>query len=356
MICPEPILGDILTLLRDEIAPIANQIDRDPEAMRKALAVLTQRDLMALRRPKEFGGPALSESDFRLFQEECARCSGAFAFLQTQHQSAVTMMAKWGSDSLKAEILPQMGNGERLVGIGFSQLRREGEPIMTATPTCDGIVLQGHVPWVTGWSFYSEFLVGAQLPDGRALFTLLPLATTEKERGKIRVSQPMELAAMQGAQTVVVEIEDWIISDDEVAFLKRPGWIRENDMINLTLQAVFALGCARAGLDVLLAAAEKKPNPVLIRAWEELTEELDACRAMVMDQSIAGDKKLEARAWGIDLAVRCAHAGVAASSGAANSLHHSAQRVYREALVFTVSAQTTPIMEATLKRLSLVRI
>ena len=36
---------------------------------------------------------------------------------------------------------------------------------------------------------------------------------------------------------------------------------------------------------------------------------------------------------------------------AANSIHHPAQRVYREALVYTVSAQTTAIMEATLKRI-----
>jgi len=68
-------------------------------------------------------------------------------------------------------------------------------------------------------------------------------------------------------------------------------------------------------------------------------------------EDIVTDERLAVRAWAIDLAVRCAHAAVTASSGAANSLSHPAQRIYREALVYTVSAQTTPIMEATLKRL-----
>jgi alkylation response protein AidB-like acyl-CoA dehydrogenase len=78
---------------------------------------------------------------------------------------------------------------------------------------------------------------------------------------------------------------------------------------------------------------------------------------MVEAQAVSGEEatteeKLQIRAWAIDLAVRCAHAGVAAHSGAANALSHPAQRVYREALVFTVSAQTTDIMRATLDRIA----
>lgn len=63
-------------------------------------------------------------------------------------------------------------------------------------------------------------------------------------------------------------------------------------------------------------------------------------------------ERLKVRAWAIDFAVRCAHAAITSSSGAANSIHHPAQRIYREALVYTVSAQTPAVMEATLQRLN----
>jgi alkylation response protein AidB-like acyl-CoA dehydrogenase len=63
------------------------------------------------------------------------------------------------------------------------------------------------------------------------------------------------------------------------------------------------------------------------------------------------EERLQLRAWAINLAVRCANAAVTVSSGAANYKNHAAQRVYREALVFTVSGQTTAVMEATLARL-----
>ena len=60
---------------------------------------------------------------------------------------------------------------------------------------------------------------------------------------------------------------------------------------------------------------------------------------------------LQLRAQAIDLAVRCAHAAVIVSRGAANGLDHPAQRIYRESLAFSVFGQTTPVMEASLAQL-----
>src|SRR5579885_1869979 len=167
---PQSALQIAVDYLQKEVAPKANEIDRDPAALRKALNGLCERDLMALKRPAEYGGPAVKEDEFRRFQEECARASGSLAFLQTQHQSAVGMIVRSQNDALRDTYLPRMGNGERLVGIGFSQLRRGGPPIMRAEEAMGGYILNGNVPWVTGWDYYPEFLMGATLPDGQALF------------------------------------------------------------------------------------------------------------------------------------------------------------------------------------------
>ncbi|HZH98235.1 MAG TPA: acyl-CoA dehydrogenase family protein [Fimbriimonadaceae bacterium] len=345
-------LGRAEEFLRSEIGPRANDIDSDPEELRGALRGLCDRSLMALRRPDEYGGPALGEAEFRQFQESVARYSGSLAFLQTQHQSAGSMIARSENSDLKSAYLPRMANGERLVGIGFSQLRRAGSPVMRADRTHGGYVLQGTVPWITGWTFYPEFLIGATLPGGEAVFGIVPF--TEQEG--IRLSPPMKLAAMESALTVSGEFDGWLLRDELVAFVKPARWIKNNDMINITLQGHFALGCARAGLDILERAAESKPFPFIRDAYAALDVELNLCReATASAQPSAGEEstqeRLAIRAWAIDLAVRCAHAAVAGSSGAANSLRHPAQRVYREALVYTVSAQTPEIMEATLQRL-----
>jgi hypothetical protein len=104
------------SFLREEVSPRAQEIDRDPEALSWALRGLCERDLMALKRPAQYGGPAVDEEIFRRFQESCARYSGALAFLQTQHQSAVSMISRSADGELKDEYLPKMGNGERFKG------------------------------------------------------------------------------------------------------------------------------------------------------------------------------------------------------------------------------------------------
>jgi alkylation response protein AidB-like acyl-CoA dehydrogenase len=341
--------------LRQEVGPKAQQIDRDTEVLRWALGGLCDRGLMALKRPVQYGGPAIPEEAFRHFQETCARYSGTLSFLQTQHQSAVSMLARSENEALKQEYLPKMAHGEKLVGIGFSQLRRGGPPLMRAEPRDDGsYLLNGHVPWVTGFDFYPEFLIGATLPDGRALFAVLPLKSAGSQ---IDVSEPMTLAAMEPANTVTVDVTAYPVEASQVVFIKEAGWIRNNDQINIALQGHFALGCAQAGLDILRSAADKKKLAFLDQTHHALASELAACREETKRAQGASapeeatEDRLKVRAWAIDLAVRCAHTAVAASSGAANSIEHPAQRVYREALVYTVSAQTTEIMEATVARL-----
>ncbi|MBN8690551.1 MAG: acyl-CoA/acyl-ACP dehydrogenase [Armatimonadetes bacterium] len=339
-----------LTLLRDQIAPRAEEIDADPAVLAWALKLLGDNELMALRRPHAFGGPEMSEADFRSFQEEVARASGTLAFLQTQHQSAVSLVSKGHNQAIKEEYLPKMHNGERLVGIGFSQLRRPGPPILRAQPTDGGYHLIGEVPWVTGLGYFPEFLVGAQLDSGESVFGLLPFEEAEG----ICIGPVMELAAMQSANSVAIEL-DCFLPGERVIDIKPANWIFRNDMINITLQGFFAVGCARAGIDQVRLAEGKRKNLAGKGFADALEAELMECRsrlstAQTMSEETT-EEKLSLRAWAIDLAVRCAHAGIVAVGGSANSLRHPAQRIYREALVFSVSAQTGPIQEATLQRL-----
>jgi alkylation response protein AidB-like acyl-CoA dehydrogenase len=348
------VLEQALAFLREEVAPRAQDIDQDVEVLRDVLREMCRRGLMALKCPAEYGGPSIDEPGFRRFQEESARSSGSFAFLQTQHQSAVAMLAGSSNDRLKDAYLPLMADGRKLVGIGFSQLRRPGPPMMRAEKYEAGYVLDGEVPWVTGWSFFPEFLAGATLPDGQAMFAVVPLPVEPLEG--VTVSEPMKLAAMETAQTVSVKFSRFFVGDEALAFIRPTGWIRNSDMINIALQGHFAIGLVEAAIDVLRLNATKKPAAFLSETVDRFELELRALRDATAEAQKSADEettdeRLSVRAWAIDLAARASHASVAASSGAANSIRHPAQRIYREAIVYTVSAQTAAIMEATLRRL-----
>lgn len=342
-----------LDFLQRTVAPKASEIDRDSNALASVLDEMGDLGLMALAASEPFEGLGIEPGEFRQFQEQSARASGTFAFLQTQHQSAVRLLTKGENEALNAEYIPLMAKGKKRLGIGFSQLRRPGEPLLKADFQTGGeLILNGHVPWATGFDFYHEILVGAALPSGESVFAVVPF----KSESGLQVSAPMQLAAMQAANTVTIEFNNFLVPAEKIAFKKPGGWILKSDDLNVALQGQFAVGCALAGLDSMKEAAQKKKVPSLETTIRQLEAELTECRAeltiaLEKNLELSSDNRLRLRGWIIDLAFRCAQGAIIANSGGANYAHSKAQRVYREALVFAVSAQTVPIMEASLLRL-----
>jgi len=350
----QPLLENAETLLQMKIAPNAAEIDTNPDALRSALQELANSSLLALRVPQLWGGADVDQETFHCFQELVARYSGALAFLQAQHQSAGSLLAHSNNEALKKAYLPLMGTGRALVGISFAHLRRERPPVK-AIAVPEGYQINGQAPWVTGFGFFQTFIVAAVLPDGQTVYGMVPFQTTLQERGgEIICSKSMTLAAMTSTQTVTVEFQDWVLPHLDVVRLDAANSVQHSDRVNVLHHSFFTLGCARAGLDILERVYQQKHLSFIDSAYQSLTQELAECRQAIFSapkQDNHFEENLQLRAWSIELAVRCAHAAIAASGGAANISQSPAQRIYRDALVYTVSGQTTAVMEATLKRL-----
>ena len=199
--------------LQEIVAPQAALIDLKPEELKKAIQGMGDRSLLALRVPKSWGGAELSALDYSHFQIIIGRYSGALTFLQTQHQSAANLIANSNNQSLKEEYLPLMAEGKVLVGVGFSQLRRDGEPLMKAIPVAGGYDLEGEVPWITGFGFFQDFIVGATLPSGEELYGIVPFRdTTQESGGNISFSDILQLNAMGSANTVKGRLKGWFFA------------------------------------------------------------------------------------------------------------------------------------------------
>lgn len=358
MNCQQTLLGVVESYLRDAVAPNATILDRDPDALKTALQGLGSRHLLGLKLPEPWGkvDPEMAWE----IQEAIARYSGALAFLQTQHQSAGSAISRSQNQALKAEYLPHLATGNRLLGIGFSHLRRQGHPLVKALPIKGGFLLSGTVPWVTGFGLFSEVVLGAELPDGMAVYGIIPLVNCQENGGKITWNAPMSLAAMQSTQTVSGVLEEWFLPEERVLFMQPAGWIHQSDRKTVLNNSALILGCARAGLDIIEAIAQKKPLPFISAAFDSLNHELNTCRQQIQQLMFRQSREeldswysqaLPLRVQAIDLAYRTAQAAITVSSGASNLGESQAGRVYREALVFGVSGQTSAVMEATLAQL-----
>ena len=348
----QDILNSTETYLKNCVAPHAEIIDSDSEALKIALVGLEERSLLALRVPENWGGVDIDAATFYEYQELTARYSGALCFLQTQHHSATSMLANSDNEMLKRRYLRAIALRELRLGIGFSHLRRSGNPSVTAIPSEDGYLLSGKVPWVTGFGLFQKFIIAAVLPDDRAVFGLVPFVNSESESGKITFGEIMQLIAMNSTNTVTATLTNWLLDEAQIISIKPAGWISENDRQKILYFVPATFGCIQAGLDIIKAVAQVKNSSAIANAFQTLEHKFDRLKEnFPQSKSSSKAEQLALRAKSIDLAVRCGHAAVAVSGGAANSKMHPAGRVYREALVYTVSGQTQDVMAATLDRI-----
>ncbi|MEO0867412.1 MAG: acyl-CoA dehydrogenase family protein [Cyanobacteria bacterium J06642_11] len=336
---PLVLLSQVLT---DHIAPQATAIDQDPKVLQTAFQRLGQHNFLGLKAPKTWGGRGWSAAERYRFVEQVTRHSGALAFLHAQHERCIHELVTSDNTDLQTQYLTAAINGTVGLGVGFSHLRRPQQPI-TATEQSGGYVFNGTVPWITGFGIFDHWMLAAQLPDGRAAVVLAPFQAIDNA---ITFSAPMGLAALESTQTVTATLNNWYASPELVLDIKPAGWIQECDRTYPLTHNFFALGCAQAGLDIL------QKSPTGANAYNQLQREVDQCRTDTYDTlETPSPERIRLRAWAIELAVRCAHAAVIVSRGAANLAHHPAQRVYREALAFSVSGQSTPVMDASLEHI-----
>jgi hypothetical protein len=94
---------------------------------------------------------------------------------------------------------------------------------------------------------------------------------------RIHLSAPMELSAMNSTNTVNAKINGWLLEGDRVVTIKPAGSIQQQDKKNVLDRGFFALGCAKAGLDILETAYQRKKLSFLKRAFDILNLEWNCC-------------------------------------------------------------------------------
>ncbi len=352
------ILATLKAYLNQKIRYSPEVLDIDPEALKLVLKELGELKLLALQASSPWSKKKVSQESFFNFQEELARYSGALVFLQLQHQSAVKIIAQEDNQCFQKDYLCQMEEGKLLVGVAISQLRRSREKTLNAVPVTGGYKISGQVPWITGFKIFQKFIVGAKLSDGRVIFGLVPFVNHEPDShgGSLSISNPLKLVAMSSTNSVSASFDNWFLPDSSVITIKHKEWVQERDEKNLLNFSPIILGCAKASLDIIEFQAKIKNNSFISDSLESLSQEFVQCRTSILqakhELDLSYQDNLNLRTWAIELMMKCTRAAMIVSGGQGCQITHDAQRVCREALIYTVSGQTVAILESSLTRLS----
>lgn len=340
------------------LAPRAAEVDALRTLPRSHLDALADAGLYGLHGPREAGGlEASAELSWQVTERLVAACA-ATAFTWLQHHSPLRLVAGAGTARTR-RLLPQLCAGTVRAGVAFSYLRRAGPPAVVASPTTAGWRLDGHAPWVTGLGggtpgtseaadgpLVDVLAVGAVLEDDRALFALVDAGAPGL------TPEPLDLSVLAATRTVALRLEDVRVTTDDLLLVEPLVRWRRRDARGAAAPKPVASATVRAAVDLLRADDRPEATAAAAALTEELTAVRSAARSAA-DQADGGadlDGLHAARAWLTELAVRAAHAAVAARGGRAMAASDPAGRLVREAAFWTIQAQTTNGRSAALRR------
>ena len=365
----EKVLTRARNVCTHTLQPNAQRADMAKGPLTENFAALAEAGLLGLAIPSRYGGLDTSALTQRRFTEILAASCGVTTFIQAQHHGASRMIAASTNEVLKSTILPLLASGFRMCAISFAHLRRPGPPVVRANPVKGGIELNGTAPWVTGWGLMDQIVFGATMPDGTFVYIWTPVDRSayaplfspavlmKGAGGLMAASSPIPLCTMNASATVELTLADWFVPEAHILNHSDRDTMQRNDMVGVLSATAMPLGCAAASCKIVRETAQRRGLSPIERAANSLEAELEDLRSTV-DEAAGRTAEpdffttaVAVRAWCIEFALRAAHAAITAVSGSANALSHPAQRLIREAMFYTVQAQTQEVMDATLARL-----
>jgi short/branched chain acyl-CoA dehydrogenase len=107
---------------RAEIAPVAEELDREHRFPYEIVARLGELGLMGIPFPEQYGGGGADTLSYALAIEELARVDSSVCITVAAHTSLGTMgIYLWGSEEQKREWLPELCSGRRLAAFGLTE-------------------------------------------------------------------------------------------------------------------------------------------------------------------------------------------------------------------------------------------
>ena len=361
-----------------EIAPVAEELDRTKSFPYEIVRRLGDLDLMGIPFPEEYGGAGGDSLSYAIVVEELTRVDSSVAITLCAHTSLGTQpIYLFGAEEQKQEWLPQLCSGERLGSFGLTEPEAGSDAGNTRTRAVleDGEwVINGSKQFITNAGTKISGVVvitavtgsGNRSPDGphrREISNfLVPNGTPGYEPG-----EPYRKMGWNASDTRPLTFADCRVPEQNLVGPRGAGlrqFLRVLDIGRIGVAAM-GVGLAQGALEQALAYARERQafgQPIskfqTIQAkLADLSAEVEATRLLVHKAAFLKDAgrdftltAAQAKLKSGRLAVRAADEAVQIHGGYGYIEEYPVARFYRDAKVLTIGEGTDEMQELVIAR------
>lgn len=197
---------------RAELPDLARRLEKeDTPVPHDMLRRYGELGFLGINLPEEFGGMGLSHLDALLVLEEFAQISVAVAFPVFEALTGpVRTIERFGSEALKAKILPEVIRGEKIVAVAMSE-PDAGTALtdLTTSATMEGdtITLNGRKRWSSG-AGHSDYYITYCRFDAIEGAKGIGAVVVEKDAEGVSFGKREELMGFRGIPSADIFLDD----------------------------------------------------------------------------------------------------------------------------------------------------
>jgi short/branched chain acyl-CoA dehydrogenase len=357
---------------RQEVAPVAEELDREKRFPYEIVAKLGGLGLMGIPFPQDHGGGGADTLTYALAVEELARIDSSVAITMAAHTSLGTMpIHLWGTSEQKDEWLPVLCRGERLGAFGLTEPEAGSDAGNTRTSARleDGEwVINGAKQFITnaGTDISGCVTITAVTggSNGRREISnvIVPNGTPGYSAG-----EPYRKMGWNASDTRPLSFEDARVPEQNLLGPRGDGFkqflhILDGGRIGVSAMGI---GLAQGALDEALSyAKERKAFGQPIAKFQaiqaklaDMSAEIEAARLLTYKSAILKDRgenftlaAAQAKLKTGRLAVRAAEEAVQIHGGYGYIEEYPVCRFYRDAKILTIGEGTDEIQQMVIAR------
>ena len=353
---------------REEVAPVAEELDRTKAFPYELVAELGELGLMGIPFPEEYGGGGADTLSYVLAVEELARVDSSVCITMAAHTSLGTMpIHLWGTAEQRDEWLPDLCTGRRLAAFGLTEPEAGSDAGNTRTRARveDGEwVIDGAKQFITnaGTEISGCVTITARTGEREISNIIIPNGAPGYEQG-----EPYRKMGWNASDTRPLTFDACRVPESNLLGGRGEGFrnflhILDGGRIGVSAMGV---GLAQGALDEALAYAKERRafgRPIskfqAIQAkLADVSAEIEAARLLTYRAALLKDRgepftlvAAQAKLKTGRLAVRATEEAVQIHGGYGYIEEYPVCRFYRDAKILTIGEGTDEVQQMVIAR------